>query len=1052
MISRDASGGTAPLGAVAACLFGSGLAALVYQVGWLRELRLVFGASTSASAAVLAVFMGGLGAGGLLLGRRAAASRRPLVLYAHLELLVAALAAASPLLVDAARWAYVALGGQEALGSVGSTLARLALAALVLGPPTVLMGGTLPAAAEAVERDADAGRRRLAVLYGVNTLGAVAGAVLATFVLLEVLGIRRMLWVAALVNALVAVTARTLGRRAGERTPHAEAPTTEEGLRPSVKPQLVLAAAALVGFAFLLMELVWYRMLAPLLGGSSYTFGLILAVALAGIGAGGAAYAAGGERRAPTTTGFALTCAAEALFIALPFALGDRLAMFAALLRPVGSLGFGAEIFVWAAVTTVVVFPAAFVSGVQFPLLIALLGGGRSDVGRHVGLAYAWNTAGSIVGSLAGGFGLLPLLGAPGAWRLVVALLALLGVAALAFAPTWRSRRVLLPLGCAVVALAAVAARGPTAPWRHGAIGAGRGPHSGSPNALRAWRESLRASIIWEREGLESSVALDSEVGLAFVVNGKIDGNSRFDAPTQVMSGLVGTMLHPAPKRAMVVGLGTGSTAGWMAAVPSIERVDVAELEPAIVDVARACAPVNQDVLRNPKVHLTLGDAREQLLTTRARYDVIFSEPSNPYRAGISSLFTSDFYRAIDARLADGGIFLQWVQAYSVDAQTVRTVYATLAAVFPHIETFVTQEADLLLVATRSPLAVDVAQLKARIATEPYKSALRQVWRVDDVEGIFAHHAAGPGLARAIAAAEGEAISTDDSTVVEFGFARGAGRKDTLFKTDELRAVAAARGDDKLPVAPGALDLDKLADRRASMFAAQEQQPRLSPSLGPERAARVRAMQAWLAGELAAARAAWRSQPRAPEDPMELIVVGEALADGGDEAAFQPILATLRAVAPPEADALEARAAVRRGATAEAATLLERLFTAVRRDPWPPPILVKRALGLAIEVARRDRAAGARLEAVLREPFAVRLLDADRLRTRLDLALAADGRRLCADAFAALEPHPPWRRDVLSERLRCYAATGSPLAARARRDLEELLSAEPPMFADGLTK
>jgi predicted membrane-bound spermidine synthase len=1045
-------GGTAPLGAVAACLFGSGLAALVYQVGWLRELRLVFGASTAASAAVLAVFMGGLGVGGLLLGRRAAASRRPLVLYAHLELAVAALAAASPLFVDGARWIYVALGGQEALGAVGSTLARLVLAAIVLGPPTILMGGTLPAAAEAVERDGDAGRRRLAVLYGVNTMGAVAGAVLATFVLLEVLGIRRMLWVAALVNALVAVVARTLGRRAGEREPQA-APSEVadgEGARPSVKPRLVLAAAALVGFAFLLMELVWYRMLAPLLGGSSYTFGLILAVALAGIGAGGAAYAAGGERRAPTATGFALTCAAEALFIALPFALGDRLAMFAALLRPVGSLGFGAEVFVWAAVTTIVVFPAAFVSGVQFPLLIALLGGGRSEVGRHVGLAYAWNTAGSIVGSLAGGFGLLPLLGAPGAWRLVVALLSLLGIATLALSPTWRSRRVLVPLACAVLALAALTARGPTAPWRHGAIGAGRGPHSGTPNALRAWRESLRASIVWEREGLESSVALDAEVGLAFVVNGKIDGNARFDAPTQVMSGLLGALLHPAPKRAMVVGLGTGSTAGWLGAVPSIERVDVAELEPAILDVARASAPVNQDALANPKLHVTLGDAREQLLTTRARYDIIFSEPSNPYRAGISSLFTSDFYRAIDARLADGGIFLQWVQAYSVDAQTVRTVYATLAAVFPHIETFVTQEADLLLVATRAPLSVDVAQLKARIAEEPYKTALRQVWRVDDVEGLLAHHAAGPGLARAIAKAEGDAISTDDLTVVEFGFARGAGRKDTLFKTDELRAIAAARGDDKPPVAPGSIDLERLADRRASMFVAQEQQPRLTPAMGAERAARVRAMQAWLAGELAAARAAWRSQPRAPEDPMELIVVGEALADGGDDAALAPILATLRAAAPPEADAIEARAALRRGAIADATALLERLFTTVRRDPWPPPILVKRALGLAIEVARRDRAAGARLEAAVREPFAVRLLDADRARTRVDLALAADAPRLCGAAFAALEPHPPWRRDILSERLRCYAATGSPLAARARRDLEEFLAAEPPLFAEGL--
>src|SRR5262249_38963861 len=155
---------------------------------------------------------------------------------------------------------------------------------------------------------------------------------------------------------------------------------------------------------------------------------------------------------------------------------------------------------------------------------------------------------------------------------------------------------------------------------------------------------------------------------LDLLVNGKSDGNTIADAPTQVMLGLIGAAFHPNPRRALVVGLGTGETAGWLAQVPSIERVDVVELEPSVVHVAALCAPVNGNALANPKVHLIFGDAREFLLTTANTYDVIASEPSNPYRAGTASLFTREFYDAVAARLTAQGVFAQWVQAYEVQA------------------------------------------------------------------------------------------------------------------------------------------------------------------------------------------------------------------------------------------------------------------------------------------------------------------------------------------------------------------------------------------------
>jgi spermidine synthase len=1040
---------TPPLRRIALCLFGSGMCALVYQVAWLRELRLVFGASTAASAAVLAVFMGGLGVGGLWLGRRVARQVRPLMFYGNLELGIAAAAALTPFLVTGVRWAYVAVGGTTSLGMVGGTIVRLILSALILAVPTFLMGGTLPAAAEAVEGEGDDGRRRLAVLYGANTLGAVVGTLLSTFALLEILGTRRMLWSACLLNALVALIARNIARRMPERD---RQETVSDGGKPRTAA-VALVAAALVGFAFLLMELVWYRMLGPILGGSSFTFGLILAMALLGIGLGGIAYALFGTRT-PTLRAFAITCALEALLIVVPYALGDRIALWAALIRPLGGVGFGGQVAGWALITSLVVLPAAFVSGVQFPLLIALLGRGGEDVGRQVGLAYAWNTAGAIAGSLAGGFGLLPLMSAPGAWRLVVILLVGLCLGALAIAIRHGEGRLrgLMPFGLAALALVMLRAPGPGAPWRHGAIGAGRGPTSGTPNQLALWSNALYRSILWEKDGVESSVALDGEVGLAFVVNGKIDGNARSDAPTQVMSGLLGGLIHPSPKRSMVIGLGTGSTAGWMAKIPDMERVDVAELEPAILHVGEACAAVNHDVLKNPKVKLFLGDAREQLLTTRDQFDLIFSEPSNPYRAGIASLFTRDFYAAVKPRLRDGGLFLQWVQAYSVDAQTVRTVMATLASEFPHVETWVTQEADLLLVASHQPIRYDAARMRQRITTEPYRSALANIWRVSDLEGVFAHHAAGDGLARTVAIAEGDDLNTDDQTLVEFGFARNAGRRDALFHTSELRVVARARGADRPPVENGTLDWKKVDERRLSMLAAQESSPSGLPyPLSPSAQKRSQAITSWLVADLKGALAHFREQPEAPADPLEVLMVAEGLAESGDDAAL-PLADQLRSWEPIEADAIVARLRLRQNKIPAAAEALERALAAYRTDPWPMPAFMSRALRLTVEIAAHDRALGERFFQLMEQPFAVRVLDEQRMNLLVQLATLVDYKRLCVRALSPFEPYPSWRKEFLAGRWNCYEQAGDPRAAAAQRDLLHYNALEPLPFATGLTK
>jgi len=1030
-------------GGISILLFFSGSTALIYQTAWFRQFRLIFGASTFATAAVLAIFMAGLGIGSAILGRRADRVANPLALYGKLELAIAAAALLSQPLLWLVAKLYFATGGSVRLGIFGASAIRLVLAAIVLGIPTVLMGGTLPAAARAVESDDDASRRRVALLYGVNTLGAVTGTLVSTFYLLERLGNRGTLFAAVVVNALVGVIA-LLWRAAdlgGQQREHA----AEVG---GATPRFPLIAAAVSGFAFLLMELVWYRVLAPLLGGTTFTFGLILAIALLGIGLGGTAYSFWSRARLGS---FAITCTVEALLLMLPFALGDRLAVLANLLRPLGTVGFSGHVLGWTVLTSIVVLPAAFVSGIQFPLLIALLGRGTEDVGRDVGAAYSWNTAGAIAGSLAGGFGFLPWLGATGCWRAAAALLVALGLASavIAFRNAQRAAPAVAVIA-GMIAMGFAFATGPTSVWRHSGIGAGRAPEPNGPNGYREWINTERRSLVWDADGRESAVALRDDDDLAFIVNGKSDGSARGDAGTQVMGGVVAAMLHPHARSALVIGLGTGSSAGWLASLPSMKTVDVVELEPVVLRVAQACAAVNHDVLRNPKVRIHIGDAREVLLASSVKYDVIFSEPSNPYRAGIASLFTEEFYEAAAERLNANGIFAQWVQAYDVDNRTITTIYATITAVFPHVQSWRLETGDLLLVASLYPFGYTADSLRERIADTAFSTPMHVAWRVEDYEGFLSHFLAGERTSELLAKQSPER-NTDDRTPIEFGFARSVG-KESGFETDKLLAAAAKIGDDR-PALPA--DQHRLLLLRAAVPQLDER----PANADAEYDRHHEFIKAWDDANLVEARSHWRAKsPLVPSgktaDPWrsawlnittatnasepansyELAAVADALSDGGDSDA-ERYAESLRRFNAIEADATIARLRLRQNRLAEAADAIERSLTAYRANPWPVPEVMERALETAVFIARDDKQYGPRMYALLEHPFAAGQWND--LRLFYLMLIAYEHEQCGARTLAALrqqEPYVMWRELVLRVRDEC---TGK------KADFETYKAAEP---------
>ncbi len=1044
MVSRSA--------VVTLLLFGSGLCALAYQACWFRMLRLVFGASTLAHAAVLAIFMGALGLGSAVLGGRAEKHDNPLRLYGQLELGVAAGAALTPWLVDLVRAIYLGMGGSMQLGNGGALLARLVLSAVALGVPVFLAGGTLPAAARVAVTPGDSARRQLAVVYGINTLGAVVGCVLPVFVLFEETGVRGTLLLCAAFNGLLGVVALWWSEREDAPAREAIAPVALEVAPPDgigMPRALALWVAFVTGFIFLMGELVWYRLAAPLLGGSTYTFGVVLGVALLGVGLGGLLYALAPPSR-PHVMHLALSCALEGLALGLPLAAGDHLADVARFARAWGETDFGLLTAGWVGVAALLVFPAALVSGYQFPLLVALVGRGRDGVARDVGAAYAANTLGSISGSLLGGFVLLPVLGAVVLWQVSVLLLVVTGVVLLLSglrAPRWPV------MGLALLAAYAggmtATATGPTAYWRHRPIGAGRAALP--PDQWNARQEARRwasRTVLRELDGVESSLAFQAATGWSLLTNGKSDGHVFADAPTQVGLGMLPAALLTArgtpPQRAFVIGLGTGQTAGWLSVLPGMQQVDVAELEPGVVAFAALAKETNHAVLERPNVRMLDGDGRELLMTAPGKYDLVVSEPSNPYRAGVASLYSHEFYQMARTRLTPNGVFVQWLQSYDLDVVGVRAVVATLRASFDNVTVWSTQPRDMVLLASNTPLPVHVDQLTALLAQPVFSTALGSIMGIWSGADVVSRLLANEDLANAWQRS-GTRLNTDDHPILEFEFARQLGSHGDSVAA-QVALSAHARGWTTPRHLVGRVDAAAAEDQRLFHLAVPPPALTAVAKADPWLAARwvVSALEGGRPVE--AAQAAVAALPAGHKDrhPEVLLVEAELLARAPPDqtaarARLEDVLATLEARGlGTTVLALRLVAAVTAGDRAAVTAVVPVLVARLRVDPWVRQDVAQRALVMAGQTADQH-VAPVLLRALLEGPLLAFGMEQARrdICRHLLLGFAQQGPPppWCGDVLRMDEDAPVWTQQALELRARCYQAHVPALAAAATADL-----------------
>ncbi len=698
---------------VIVCFFLSGFAALLYQTAWLRQFSLVFGTSELAVATVLAAYMGGLALGSAIAGRYAGRVTRPVLVYGVLEAGIALSALAVPLLLLAARALYASVLGDQPTppdaATIGQPIFYLLVAFVVLAIPTGFMGATLPLLIRYAVRTNRQVGPRVALLYAINTAGAVGGTLVAAFVLLPALGLNRTVWVGVAINALVFVIAAALARDRRDSAP-AEAAVAATGppsfvaacVRPlfqgsaslkdrlrtvfHAQPAWMLPLMLVSGATSFLYEVLWARMLTHVVGGSIYAFATMLAAFLTGIALGGGFAGKIAERRERAAVAFAFTQVAVGVLSIGVYAWMGPL------------IPDARTTYALAAFAVAVMLPATIFIGATLPLSVRVLARDESEATSSTARIYAWNTVGAIIGSVLAGFVLIPGLGFEGSIRFAVGVnffLALWAASCVA-----RPRPIPVAIACAGI-VAVLAIYNPSRPQ---AVVTSSAFAVGFPEPPRE---------LYYAVGRSSTVMLLAADTYYYVrTNGLPEASVAISgAPPGLNSGKWLTALpvaaRPDARNMLVVGFGGGVALEGVPA--SVEDVDVVELEPEVIEANRLIAGMRKsDPLADPRFNVVINDARNALRLTSKTYDVIVSQPSHPWTAGASHLFTREFVGDVRNKLNPGGVFLQWMNAEFADESLLRTLAATLVAEYEYVRLYRPANRVLMFLASDAPLDVEL--------------------------------------------------------------------------------------------------------------------------------------------------------------------------------------------------------------------------------------------------------------------------------------------------------------------------------------------------------
>jgi spermidine synthase len=715
---------------------GSGCSALIYEIVWFQLLELVIGSSTVSLGILLGTFMGGMCLGSLLFPRLVSRHYHPLRMYAYMELGIGAIGVLLLFGMPLINGAYTALAGSGFAGM----LFRGIIAAICLLPPTLLMGATLPAIARWVETT-PRGVSWLGFFYGGNIAGAVLGSLLAGFYLMRVYDITITTFVAVGLNVVVALMSLAVAKW----TTYTAAPPETAEAAEARGAWTIYLSIALSGMTALAAEVIWARVLSLLFGATVYTFSLILAVFLTGLGIGSTIGSALAHQLKRPRVALAwcqlLLCAAIAwaaymVMASLPFWPIDP-SMSS---TPFYNVQLDLVRALWA------MLPAAILWGASFPLALASVAARGQDPARLVGGVYAANTVGAIVGSLSAGLILVAWIGSQSSQQLLIAvsaISALLAAGATAFGAESGKTvskyalavSILLIVGYAELLIASV----PELPARlveYGRYAVTRGAAN---------------KLVYMGEGLTASVAVsDMPDGIRNYHNaGKVQASSDpADMRLQRMLGHLTTLVIDNPQNVLVIGCGAGVTAGAVSIEPRLQQEIIAEIEPLVPPVVSTYfAEHNFDVIRNPKVKVEIDDGRHYLLTTDEMFDGITSDPLDPWVKGAAALYTREFFEIAKKHLKPGGVVTQFVQLYESTEEAVKSEIATFLEAFPNGMVFANtvngQGYDVVLFGMVEPMKIDIDKVQARLDSPEFArvaQSLREVgiYSAIDLFGTYA--------------------------------------------------------------------------------------------------------------------------------------------------------------------------------------------------------------------------------------------------------------------------------------------------------------------------
>ena len=742
-------------------------------------LTQIFGSAAYAVATVLAGFMAGLALGSYCFGRLVDRGGNFFRLYALLELGVGIYGLLVPVIFKFASWIYVPLFWlNDAQPQIFSLLLFL-LAFCLLLIPTFLMGATLPVLSRFLVTGLSQVGRKVGDLYATNTLGAVLGCGLAGYYLLPSLGIRATLFTAAALNIAIAVAILLLDwfRRKDEEeeTPPVEKAMAERESATGLGA-LVLSAIGFSGAAAMIYENAWSHALALVIGGSVYSFTTMLLSFLIGLALGGYLYARLWGERDVQVTAFGLIELGIGAAGLATIPLFEKLPLLFLRMHQ----GFGDSFAFFLAIQVVIcilmMLPATILFGMSFPIVVRLFTQSLYRVGSSVGTTYAVNTVGAIVGAFSGGFILLPLIGIQNAIVFGAFLNLLVGWILVVFDP--RPGRVarFVTSGLATGALLLLALRIPS--WDRHILTSGvtiyYDRYQELPTDSLRLEEMRRDKIIYYREGITATVSVHQSRPdyLYLKTNGKVDG-SYGDALTMLMTGYLPLFLHPNAERVGIIGLGTAMTVKAVGAFP-VKEIEVLEIEPAMAEAARYFREKNGNILEDSRVRVIPSDGRNYILATPNLYDVIISEPSNPWIAGIASLYTREFYAGAKQKLRPDGIFAQWFHNYSMSPDDFRMVFRTFGESFPYVTVWNMKESDFLLVGTLKEQSFDYPSLAKMYASNKILRADFAQLGLEDTYALLGFYRMGKKELLAFAA--GGDINTDDNVRLEFSAPRSLGK------------------------------------------------------------------------------------------------------------------------------------------------------------------------------------------------------------------------------------------------------------------------------------